>query len=281
MIAATDSELFRCLHLPSEGLVTLSQEKLLRYYIRERSEYELTKQFCLPNREGVVTDLARSFRGDREAYFSVRYTLDDEHLVVGGTGGYVNIIGSDHPTCYSFNAHQSDVRAICCSKANPHIFYSGSVDGQCKIWDDRSLNDSIPLAITSRSGYSVTYIDSDSYDRYMVVTTLGETIDIWDLRRIPENLPQRQTTELRFDTALRIKAKNILEVFWRAKFSPQRTGHRYIYCGSDGGHIYVFDILTNQIVREFRKCRREVRDCSWHPNDCEIISVSVGLINCC
>ncbi|KAL3993745.1 hypothetical protein ACH3XW_18840 [Acanthocheilonema viteae] len=77
-----------------------------------------------------------------------------------------------------------------------------------------------------------------------------------------------------------MNVQNTLEIFWRAKFSPKRTGHRYIYCGSSIGYIYIFDIMTGEIIRSFRKCRREIHDCSWHPNDNEIISTALCGATC-
>ncbi|VIO92924.1 conserved hypothetical protein [Brugia malayi] len=306
LITTMDSELFRCLHLPNETFVTLAKDKWLRFYVRKQSEYELKNTIRLPDKEGLVTDLTRSTRGDQlaytasnaylyhsyinqidhdsnwnvfhtpplppvrgwEAYFSVRYTLDDKYLIVGGAGGY-------------FCAHQNDVKAIHCSKADPHLFCSGSSDGCCKLWDDRALNNNTPLAISAGNGYSISHIDGDSYNKYIVTTSIGGTIAVWDLRRFSENLPlnvhQKESHEEipRFNTALKIKGGNTLEIFWQAKISPERTGHRYIYCGSDSGCVYVFDIVSGQSTYSFRKCYIGIHDCSWHPTDNEIISVSL------
>ncbi|EFO14805.2 hypothetical protein LOAG_13711 [Loa loa] len=110
-------------------------------------------------------------------------------MIVGGAGGYVTIIDIEQSSHDSFCAHQSDIKAIYCSKANPHLFCSGGIDGCCKLWDDRALNDNIPIAISAGNEYSISYIDGDSYDKYIVTTSIGGTIAIWDLRRFSENLP--------------------------------------------------------------------------------------------
>ncbi|VDM13869.1 unnamed protein product, partial [Wuchereria bancrofti] len=114
-----------------------------------------------------------------------------------------------------FCAHQSDVKAIHCSKADPHLFCSGSIDGCCKLWDDRALNNNTPLAISAGSGYSISHIDGDSYNKYIVTTSIGGTIAVWDLRRFSENLPfnvqQKESNQYeeipRFDTGEEIRWK--------------------------------------------------------------------------
>ncbi|CAG9534000.1 unnamed protein product [Cercopithifilaria johnstoni] len=72
---------------------------------------------------------------------------------------------------------------------------------------------------------------------------------------------------------------NLSAIFWQVKFSPRRTGHRYVYCGSNIGRISIFDVITGEPVREFAANYREVYDCSWHPDQNEIVSVSVRSIN--
>ncbi|EJW73830.1 hypothetical protein WUBG_15264, partial [Wuchereria bancrofti] len=68
LITAMDSQLFRCLHLPNEAFVTLDKDKWLRFYARKQLEYKLMSTIRLPDKEGLVTDLARSTRGDQLAY---------------------------------------------------------------------------------------------------------------------------------------------------------------------------------------------------------------------
>lgn len=61
----------------------------------------------------------------------------------------------------------------------------------------------------------------------------------------------------------------------RAYFSPAATtGQRYIYSGSDRGQVVVWDIVTGQIVDRLYHHRALVRDCSWHPTEPLLTSVS-------
>uniref|UniRef100_A0AAF5Q5V5 WD_REPEATS_REGION domain-containing protein n=2 Tax=Wuchereria bancrofti TaxID=6293 RepID=A0AAF5Q5V5_WUCBA len=225
----------------------------------------------------------------RDAYFSVCYTMDDQNLVVGRAGGRISVVAVDKHAHYSFDGHENDVKAIHCSKANPNLFYSGCSDGFCKMWDSRTSNKFIPLASSSTNDYAITHIDGDSFDRYIVTTSGGVKFDILDVRQFSEVISfdiqqKQQESNLwgdipHFDKALTIKKQNPSAIFWRVKFSPRRTGHRYIYCGSNIGCISIFDIVTGEIVKEFTKDDCEVYDCSWHPNDNEIVSVSVRSIS--
>ncbi|VDN86368.1 unnamed protein product, partial [Brugia pahangi] len=54
------------------------------------------------------------------------------------------------------------------------------------LWDDRALNNNTPLAISAGNGYSISHIDGDSYNKYIVTTSIGGTIAVWDLRRFSE-----------------------------------------------------------------------------------------------
>ncbi|CAG9533998.1 unnamed protein product [Cercopithifilaria johnstoni] len=201
-----NSGLFRCIHLPDEKLIGIGQEKNLRLYVRRPPYYKFSYETHVPD-DGFITDFVCNARGDqlaytisddqffdgenfREAYFSISYTMDDQHFVIGRAGGYISI----------FEAHENDIKAICCSKVNPSIFYSGCSNGFCKMWDYRTPNNCIPLATSTGNDYSITHIDSDSYDRYIVTTSGRVKFNIWDVRRFSENISfnmqQRQRTNL-------------------------------------------------------------------------------------
>lgn len=116
---------------------------------------------------------------------------------------------------------------------------------------------------------------------------------------------------------LTFRGHSVQHTLIRAKFSPERTGFRYVYTGSTKGNLYsqllksfrismlhypfhisshrsigifkigglicfaVYDILTGGIVRILDGHKSVVRDCCWHPDENEIITVSVSsAINC-
>lgn len=55
-----------------------------------------------------------------------------------------------------------------------------------KLWDDRTFYESVPVAISAGSGHSISYIDGDSYDKYIITTSAVGIVAVWDLRRFTE-----------------------------------------------------------------------------------------------
>merc|ERR1711997_348745 len=71
------------------------------------------------------------------------------------------------------------------------------------------------------------------------------------------------------------RGHTVLQTLIRCRFSPvHTTAQRYIYTGCASGSVYVYDVLTGQIVRELTGHRSCVRDVSWHPYRPEITSSS-------
>ena len=61
----------------------------------------------------------------------------------------------------------------------------------------------------------------------------------------------------------------------RAYFSPLiSTNEKYVYSGSSDACIYIYDILTGQIIQKLNEHRNIIRDVSWHPKTSQIISAS-------
>jgi DDB1- and CUL4-associated factor 11 len=72
-----------------------------------------------------------------------------------------------------------------------------------------------------------------------------------------------------------IRGHQVYETLIRAYFSPEATtGQRYIYTGSSDGFIYIYDTLTGDIVERLGGHHATVRDVSWHPHKCQIVSSS-------
>ncbi|KAM3720318.1 DDB1- and CUL4-associated factor [Dirofilaria immitis] len=238
-------------------------------------------------------------RSSRFAYFSLRYSMDDRYLIAGGSDGFIYMFAHVEPRLQMFQAHQDDVNAVCCNKANPHIFYSGSDDGLCKVWDTRLVGStSVPVGVFAGHRDGITYIDAHGNDRYILTNSKDQTIKIWDLRRfsssnaekITLNAVRRQRWDYRYQhipqifqsvgplegdgSLLTFRGHSVQHTLIRAKFSPERTGFRYVYTGSTEGNLYIYDILTGEIVRTLDGHRSVVRDCCWHPDENEIITVS-------
>jgi WD repeat-containing protein 23 len=67
----------------------------------------------------------------------------------------------------------------------------------------------------------------------------------------------------------------VLETLIRAYFSPAHsTGQRFIYSGSQDGTVYTWDVVTGQLVNTLQAHHAPVRDCSWHPYEPQLTTVS-------
>uniref|UniRef100_A0A0R3RW85 WD_REPEATS_REGION domain-containing protein n=1 Tax=Elaeophora elaphi TaxID=1147741 RepID=A0A0R3RW85_9BILA len=238
-------------------------------------------------------------RSNRFAYFSLRYNMDDKYVIAGGSDGFVYLFSSADPRCQMFPAHKDDVNAICCSKVNPDIFCTGSDDGLCKVWDIRLVGSTrLPVGVFAGHRDGITYIDSHGNDRYILTNSKDQSIKIWDLRRFSSssaekvtlNAVRKQRWDYRYQqippifqsvgplqgdgSLLTFRGHSVQHTLIRTKFSPERTGFRYIYTGSTEGNLHIYDILTGEIVRTLDGHRSVVRDCCWHPDENEIITVS-------
>ncbi|VDK68896.1 unnamed protein product [Litomosoides sigmodontis] len=238
-------------------------------------------------------------RSNRFAYFSLRYNMDDKYIIAGGSDGSVYLFSPAMPRFQVFPAHKDDVNAICCSKANPHVFCSGGDDGLCKVWDIRLVGSTrIPVGVFAGHCDGITYIDSHGNDRYVLTNSKDQSIKIWDLRRFSSsnaekatlNAVRKQRWDYRYQqippifrsarplqgdgSLLTFRGHSVQHTLIRAKFSPERTGFRYVYTGSTEGNLHIYDILTGEIVRTLDGHRSVVRDCCWHPDENEIITVS-------
>jgi DDB1- and CUL4-associated factor 11 len=68
---------------------------------------------------------------------------------------------------------------------------------------------------------------------------------------------------------------SVLQTLIRCYFSPaSTTGQSFIYSGSSDGSIYIWDILTGEIVKKLDGHRSIVRDVSWHPFEPLLLSAS-------
>ncbi|KAI8471807.1 MAG: hypothetical protein J3K34DRAFT_467842, partial [Monoraphidium minutum] len=71
------------------------------------------------------------------------------------------------------------------------------------------------------------------------------------------------------------RGHRVLQTLIRAYFSPvHSTGQRYVYSGSSCGGVFIWDLVTARQVAVLSHHRAIVRDCSWHPHDPELTSVS-------
>eukprot|EP00798_Chlamydomonas_sp_ICE-L_P015435 gene15435-21521_t len=148
------------------------------------------------------------------------------------------------------------------------------------------------------------YIISNSKDQtiklYIISNSKDQTIKLWDLRssmmseRQIQQLPKGPVPRFNWDyrwmrypgTGYEVKhphcraittfrGHDVRQTLIRAYFSPAHTtGQRYIYSGSADGGVNVWDIVTGEQVDRFKYHCGLVRDCSWHPTDPMLATVS-------
>lgn len=71
------------------------------------------------------------------------------------------------------------------------------------------------------------------------------------------------------------RGHSVLQTLIRAYFSPvASTGQRFIYSGSADGDVVVWDVVTGRLLHRLKHHRALVRDCSWHPYDPSLTTVS-------
>lgn len=67
----------------------------------------------------------------------------------------------------------------------------------------------------------------------------------------------------------------VLQTLIRCNFSPAKTtGQQYAYTGSADGSVFIYDLLTGEIVNKLLGHQSIVRDVSWHPEQPLLISSS-------
>ncbi|VDK44030.1 unnamed protein product, partial [Gongylonema pulchrum] len=108
----------------------------------------------------------------------------------------------------------------------------------------------------------ITYIDGHGDDRYILTNSKDQTIKLWDLRKMSSRKAEKETIkavrnqrwDYRFQcvpkdltfadplegdgSILTLRGHSLQHTLIRAKFSPERTGRRYVYTGSSRGNVY-------------------------------------------
>jgi len=218
------------------------------------------------------------------------------------------------------NAHIADLSAITFSNQTNHIIYSAADDGILKIWDRRILSESHPEPISVFVGHQhgITWLDSKGDFRNIITNSKDQTIKLWDTRR-PSKLSDlkhaqkvvRTNSQLwdyrQVRPSLRIDqyhtyvdkkrsqfdpidvddsvqtytGHTVSYTLIRARFSPAfSTLQKYIYSGSSTGQLFVWDILSGEVVHKSKQgpgeCHNSiVRDVSWHPYEPMIMTSSL------
>lgn len=59
-----------------------------------------------------------------------------------------------------------------------------------------------------------------------------------------------------------LRGHRVMHTLIRAKFSPARTGYRYVYTGCSTGSLYGLFFLVNFLIFLFSQ---PIRECTWFP----------------
>jgi len=236
----------------------------------------------------------------RFCIFSLRFSADGFEILGGANDGYIYLYDRiKQGTCLKIEAHEDDVNAVAFVDSATHILASGGDDGLVKIWDRRSLREDRPKPVGTFAGHTdgITYIDTKDDSRHIITNSKDQSIKLWDLRKFASKRSIEQTRKAvrnqnwdyrwaRFPGGRRItieddpslmtfKGHHVSQTLIRCRFSPAHsTGQRYIYTGCASGAVFIYDVLTGEIVKTLNNQNGCVRDISWHPFLSEIVSSS-------
>uniref|UniRef100_A0A0K0DLD3 WD_REPEATS_REGION domain-containing protein n=1 Tax=Angiostrongylus cantonensis TaxID=6313 RepID=A0A0K0DLD3_ANGCA len=245
------------------------------------------------------------------AVFSLRFSQKGHEILCGGSDRSLHIFDLESMARIVTinNAHGDDVNAVCYGDTDSHLLYSGGDDGLVKVYDRRALGefDHQPVGVFAGHRDGITYIDARGDGRHLISNSKDQTIKLWDLRRFSsyrtvqktlycvrkqswdyrwQPAPNTNYSSLKGDTSVvTFRGHSVLHTLVRAKFSPSRTGRRYIYTGCARGEVIIYDLLANSpsgtstfdasldpVICRLSGHMGVVRDVDWHPTSNEIVT---------
>ncbi|XP_065581901.1 DDB1- and CUL4-associated factor 11-like isoform X2 [Artemia franciscana] len=240
----------------------------------------------------------------RFCVFSLSYSSDGSEILCGATDGKMYIYDLEaNQRKMQIHGHFDDINSIAFADDKSEIFFSGSDDGLCKVWDRRLLDtsQSKPVGVFAGHKDGIAFVDSRKDCRYLITNSKDQTIKLWDMRRFSSENAQTNTRKavgsaqwdyrweqlpvkfrrypfslLEGDTSIMTyTGHRVQHTLIRARFSPKfSTGQRFIYSGCASGALVVYDVLTGKMVKRYRDHKNCVRDVAWHPYKNEIVTSS-------
>lgn len=223
---------------------------------------------------------------------------------VAGTSSHSVVlydITTKSPVCHVMG-HDDDVNAIAFVDGPLHtnVFVSGSDDALIKLWDRRVLSESNPKPQGVFPGHidGLTHISSRDDGYYFISNSKDQTSKLWDIRKClsaeaHDGMPHYRRPyawDYRYEaypgskrlpvshpndkSVMTYRGHMVMETLIRCHFSPlHSTAQKYIYTGSADGRVYVYDVLTGNLVEVFAmRPNGLTRDVRWHPYDPTIVS---------
>jgi len=239
---------------------------------------------------------------NRFCLFSIQFSQDSKEIIGGSSDQCVYIYDIERKAqVHQIFAHQDDVNTVSFLDNSCQSFVSGSDDTLIRVWDRRILSNvgnKGCVAVLPGHTQGITHIDSKKDGRYIVSNGKDQCAKLWDLRKTQDpdkalarvgnafsgwyggygaHVNNRSNPRQRHQSDFSImtyRGHSVIQTLIRVKFSPLSTGNKYIYSGSSDGHVYIYDLITGEIVKRLKGHHSLVRDVSWHPHKPEIVSTS-------
>ncbi|XP_011264548.1 DDB1- and CUL4-associated factor 11 isoform X2 [Camponotus floridanus] len=271
----------------------------IAYSSWSESLYQVSLHGC---RNWALEKLQLSPIDRRFCVFSIVFSYDGREIFGGANNGYIYIYDREcNRQILRFSGHSKDVNTVAIADNISQIFYSGSDDGLCKVWDRRLISEtnSRPVGVLVGHNNGITHIDSRGDGRYLISNSKDQSIKLWDIRKcsshraeeIARQFVNRQHWDYRWQRMPEIMREPqvldgdtsvmtyyghcVRKTLIRCRFSPNiTTGQKYISTGDSRGRLIIYDLLTGKIVLNIRGHRGCVRDVSWHPYNHNIYTSS-------
>ena len=145
----------------------------------------------------------------------------------------------------------------------------------------------LQMVLVQAHSNGLNFINCHDDGRYFLTSSKDQLIRLWDMRWLRPEAATEPRPPTTFTAAaprwlMSYQGHNVFSTLIRARFSPAHTtGQRYIVSGSEDGFVYIYDVLTGQVVNVIGGHDDVVRDVAWHPYAPLILSASWdGSIGC-
>ncbi|PRP80921.1 WD repeat domain 23 [Planoprotostelium fungivorum] len=218
---------------------------------------------------------------NRFCLFSVKFSPDSREILGGSSDRHIYIYNLERREVeMRIEGHRDDINTVTYAEEdNSNLIITGSDDRLCRVWDRRTMSDQRrTTAVGNFSGHSsgITHVSSKGDGRYFISNGKDHSLKLWDIRMGRPGIQAGRRADQVPDTSLMTyTGHSVSQTLIRAYFSPvQSTGARYIYSGSYNGNIYIWDVLTGEVVKKLEAHEATIRDLSWHPTEPVIMSTS-------
>ncbi|GAX82117.1 hypothetical protein CEUSTIGMA_g9545.t1 [Chlamydomonas eustigma] len=260
--------------------------------------------------EALCFDMHASSEGQQRSMrefgiWSIKWSGDGREIIAGTNDERVYVYDMESSRVVAFvDGHDDDVNAVAYLDSTPNLIASGSDDNFVKIWDRRLIDQKgrcRPVGVLLGHTEGLTHLDAKGDGRYLISNCKDQTIKLWDLRCCMLSEQEAKTLSeghgvprFRWDyrwmqypgfgydvrhpqdkSIATFRGHEVRQTLIRAYFSPEfTTGQRYIYSGGMDGCVRMWDIVTGETVQKLSHHQTLVRDCSWHPYQPRLTTVS-------